>query len=197
MEGQGSQAQAKPPLPPPAERDSHPEGALGLERAKHSASQRYEQCKPEAAAPVTRGFPAMDGDPTKEEAERGGAGVSGLSLFVWPPPNAHPVGSELRIRTLGQTSGLEEPSPGTALPAGTSAGEEELPRREVVCPTQRGSRRVQPVFTFWGDPQEGSSSRYCVSEVRRPRGLGSSAPSRINFLPLAAWLRHGGKECKH
>lgn len=186
-EGQGSQAQARPPSPPPAERDSTFEAELGLKRVKHSIPKKYEQHKWGAAAPGTWGTPATREHPTMEEAEGGAVEVSGFSPFLWPPPNAYPLGSDLRMPT-------------SPLPEGASAGEQELLRREVVSPIQSRGCKVQPVsritYTSLEETLEGNTSSPFAREVRRPRGLGSPAPSCINFLPPAAWMSCGGKESK-
>ncbi|KAM5196286.1 paraneoplastic antigen Ma3-like [Hipposideros larvatus] len=130
-EGQGSQAQAKPPCPPPAERDSTREAEDGSLWSKHTVLNRYQQHKQEATTPGTWGAPATGGDSTTAEAEGGATGGSGLGPFIRPPPNAHPVCSELRMPTGCQaTRGLEEASPAPTLPEGASTGEEELLHRE-------------------------------------------------------------------
>lgn len=98
------------------------------------------------------------------------------------------------------TWGLEQPSPGPPLPEGASAGEEELLHTEEVSPTQRGGRRVQSVLGIIcsapGEPQEGSTSRPCASQARRPKGPGSPAPTYMQFRPPAAWMVYGDKESK-
>lgn len=200
-EGQGRQDQAKAPHPPPAERDSTHEAELGSWRAKHTVLKRYQQHKQGATTPGTWAAPATDRDPTTAEADGGATGGFGLSPFIWPPPNAHPVCSELRMPTGRQaTWGLEQPSPGPPLPEGASAGEEELLHTEVVSPTQRGGRRVQSVlginYSASGEAQEDSTSSPCASQARRPKGPGSAAPTYKLFPPPAAWMGYGDKESK-
>lgn len=96
------------------------------------------------------------------EAEGVAAEDSGTGPVIWPPPNAHPVDSELRMPTGPWAPwGPEEPSLGPPLPeeASTCDGE-ELCGGNGVTP-RKGGRRVQPVFriiyTALGKPHEGTT----------------------------------------
>ncbi|EPY77624.1 hypothetical protein CB1_001223001 [Camelus ferus] len=125
-----------------------------------TSSGRYWRRKQRAATSSTQAAQASDRDPSAAEAEEGAAKGSGLGPIFWPPPNTHPVGSQLMMLTGPQaTRGLEEPSPGPSLPEGASTGEEELRGRGAM--PRRGVRRVQPIFriiyTAPGGPQEGST----------------------------------------
>lgn len=103
----------------------------------------------------------MSRGPTVAEAEGVAAEVSGMDPVIWPPPNAHPVDSELRMPTRPWVHlSPEEPSPGPPLPEGASTCEEELCDGNGMTP-RKGGRRVQPVFriiyTALGKPHEGTT----------------------------------------
>lgn len=162
-EGQSSQAQAKPPYPPPAERESTQEAKLGSGRATHRTLKRYPRHSLRATTP-SWGAPATSGDPTTAEAEGVAPGNSGVSAVTWAPPDAHPGASELRM----PTSPLAPPGP--PVPEEASTGEDELCSREVV-PLRRAGRRVQPVFRIiyaaLGEPRKAAPLSPCASEARR------------------------------
>ncbi|KAM7045510.1 paraneoplastic antigen-like protein 5 [Molossus nigricans] len=159
-EGQGSENQAKPRDPPPAERESTRKAKLGSGTAKHGTLKKYWRHNLGATTPGW-GAPATSGDPTMAEAQGVASGNSGVSPVTWAPPNSHPVDSELRMPTGPLAPwGPEEPSPGPPLPEAASTSEEELCSREAGA-LRRGDRRVQPVlriiYTALGEPQEGST----------------------------------------
>lgn len=160
-EGQGSQAWARPTLAPAAETVSAHKRNIGSGRIQHETLKMDQQCKHGATASGSEYTQAMSSHPTTTEAEEGTAGGSGLGPVVCPPPNAHPLGSELRMQTSPWAPwGLEEPSPENLPPREAGIGPEELQGTEVVSPLRRGDRRVQPVFriiyTALGEPQEGT-----------------------------------------
>lgn len=97
-QGQGSQAEAppQPPQRPPAVRDSTKQAAI--------SSGRHRRHKREAAVRSTRRTRASDTDPNTAEADKGTVGGSGVSPVFWPPSNAHPGGSELRVLTGPQAT---------------------------------------------------------------------------------------------
>lgn len=161
-EGQGSQAQARPTLPPAAERVSAHKRKIGSGRIQHKIPKMDQRYEHGATAPGEGRAQAMSSHTATAEAEGGTAGDSGLDPVVWPPLNTHALGSELRMQTGPWAPwGLEEPSPGNLSPREAGIGPEELQGGEVVAPLRRGDRRVQPVFrivyTALGEPQEVST----------------------------------------
>ncbi|ELW71531.1 hypothetical protein TREES_T100016606 [Tupaia chinensis] len=89
--------------------------ACSLVTAEYQARRSSQSFKWGAATPGTWEPRAFDGDPNKAEAEEGAADSSGLgfSPLIWPPPNACPVGSELRLSISPQAAqDLEDPAPG-------------------------------------------------------------------------------------
>ncbi|XP_046528713.1 paraneoplastic antigen-like protein 8B isoform X2 [Equus quagga] len=130
-EGQGSQAQVEHPQPLPTGRDPSYQAKCSSVRSKNRVSKRRLRQKQGSTVPSTCGVQASEGNLNKAEAEEGKGGGSGIDIAIWPPPNAHPVGSELRTPTGSQaTWDPEEPSLGPPLTEGTSVSKEELRRTE-------------------------------------------------------------------
>lgn len=157
-EEQGGQAQAGPTLPLEAESVSAQKHKIGSGRIQHKTPTTDQRCEHEATAPGAGRAQATSSHTATAEEEGGTAGGSGLGPVVCPPPDAHALGSELRMQT--GPCALEEPSPGNLSPE-ADIGPEELQGTEIVTPLQGGDHRVQPVFrivcTALGEPQEGST----------------------------------------
>lgn len=153
-QGQGSQAEAppQPPQHPPAVRDSTKQANI--------SSGRHRRHKRGATIRSARRTRASDRDPNTAEAEEGIVGGSGVSPVFWPPSNAHPGGSELRVLMGPQaTRGLEAPPPGPPLPegAGAGAGVEGLWRREEMPRRDTAGSNFRIIYTARGEPREGST----------------------------------------